>query len=136
MNFSLHEYITVLHKKRKLGDYFSGLSFVAKNSKNMAVFTIESWSCSQSVTQPGRQYCHTLPLNISVELIRVYHIEILPLFPSSNISERLLPWKCHVSSVLLKVFTEIQSEFCFVLYGFRRMQYWGRKLILNYFLLH
>jgi len=68
-------------------EYCSGLNFGAKNLKNMAVFTIGSWSCIQSATQPGRQYCHTLPLYISVELICVYHIETLPLFPSLNLTE-------------------------------------------------
>jgi hypothetical protein len=77
--------------KKEMGEYYSGLNFGARNSKNMAVFRIESWSCTQRVTQPGRQYCHTLPFNISVELIPVYHIETLPFFPSSNISEGLLP---------------------------------------------
>jgi len=60
LNISLHDYITVLLKKEKgMWEYCSGLNFGAKNSKNVAVFTTGSWSCSQSATQPGRQYCHT-----------------------------------------------------------------------------
>jgi len=74
-----------------MGEYCSVLNFVANNSKNMAVFTTGSWSCSQSATQPGRQYCHKLPLYISVELIRVCHIETLPLFPRWNLTEGFLP---------------------------------------------
>jgi len=132
----IHHSITL--KSKGNGEYCSGLNFGAKNSKNMAVFTTGSWSCSQSATQPGRQYCHIHPLYISIELIRVYHIDILPLFPSWNLTEGFLPWKCHVSSVLFQVITEIQTKwvlFCVV--GFYKfVVVWCRKLILNYFLLH
>jgi hypothetical protein len=91
LDISLHEYIKIsLQVSKWKWLYFSVLNVGTKNSNNMTVFTVGSWSCGTSAARPGREYCHVLLSYISVEIICVYCIDTLPFYQDGILRDGFL----------------------------------------------
>ena len=89
--------------------------FGTKHSKNMAVLTAGSCSCSRSAAQPETRFHRVLLQYISVKFVHVYCIETPPSLQSWNLRKEVLPRKKSTILFFFRMIAEEQSEWRFVL---------------------